>query len=231
MLQKKLKLSDEAMSRISDAVKKAESKTTGEIVVAATKESSNYAFWEFFFAFCLSVVAFVTMLRFSEPISIFLERHLWALKPWYLPAFIGAVSFSVVGIFYFFANIPAVDRAIIPSSVKNYCVSARALRHFTESGVYETEHHSGILIFISYMERQVRIIADKGINSKIHQDLWDLIADTLASGIGEGKTEEAIISAIEQCGDLLEKNFPITAGEENSDELSNGMQLLEDSAW
>jgi putative membrane protein len=99
------------------------------------------------------------------------------------------------------------------------------MRYFAESGVYETAEHSGILIFVSYMERQVRIVADSGIASKISQDLWNIIADDLAQGIKSGQTKEGFISAVEKCGQLLAENFP--AHEENPNELSDGLAILD----
>lgn len=44
---KKLKLNREGFDKIQEAVKKAESKTSGEIAVCLTPESSDYSIWEF----------------------------------------------------------------------------------------------------------------------------------------------------------------------------------------
>ena len=124
-------------------------------------------------------------------------------------------------------NVPAIDRIIIPNRIKKAAVTNRAMRHFAESGVYETSEHSGILIFVSYMERQVRIIADTGIAKKIPQDLWNIIADDLAQGIKNGKTKEGFISAVEKCSELLAENFP--AKDENPNELCDGLVILQDN--
>ena len=105
----------------------------------------------------------------------------------------------------------------------------RAFRYFTESGVYDTAEHSGILIFVSFMEHQVRILADSGIAKRISQDLWNLIADELAEDIKNGKTAQAFLNAISKCGDLLAEQFP--AKEENPNELSDGLVILGDLEW
>lgn len=55
---KKLKLNKEGFDKIQEAVKKAESKTSGEIAVCLTPESSDYSIWEFFAAMVLSLVCF-----------------------------------------------------------------------------------------------------------------------------------------------------------------------------
>ena len=86
-----------------------------------------------------------------------------------------------------------------------------------------------ILIFVSFMEHQVRILADSGIAKRISQDLWNLIADELAEDIKNGKTAQAFLNAISKCGDLLAEQFP--AKEENPNELSDGLVILGDLEW
>jgi putative membrane protein len=226
---KELHLSQKDFEEISEAVKKAEAKTSGEIETAITAESAHYAFWELLASVCISVLVFAVLLPFAGKINDIYEQLTWTQRIWALPAFYGFVCFATVVASFYLFNIPALDRVVIPRVVRNASVTRRAMRHFTESGIYETAEHSGILIFVSYMERQVRIIADHGIAVKISPDLWKIISDELAAEIKSGNTKAAFISAIEKCGDLLAQNFP--AHEENPDELPNGLSVLEDAEW
>lgn len=228
-LQKKLRLDDEALARICGAVKKAESKSTGEIALAVTKESAHYSFFELIASVIFAALVFCFLLPASGAISSAFAAHFWSVPSWYIPAFYGITCFGLIALSFYFFNIPAIDRIVVPRAVRSVSVTQRAFRHFTESGVYATKEHSGILIFISMMERQVRIVADKGISEKISQDLWNLIADSLAEGIGKGKIEDSLCDAIEKCGELLEQHFP--AHKENPDELADGLVFLEGEAW
>jgi len=224
-LMRKLSLSEKDLADIKDAVANAEKRTNGEIALAATGESSDYSFFELFAAVILGAVCFALLLVFSAQIEALIGRLFWDEKTWYLPAFFGFVEFAVIGLFFCFANIPAIDRIVIPRIVRKAKVHNRALKHFVESGTYETNDHTGILIFISYMEREVRIVADAGINAKIEQKEWDELAQALANGIREKKTTEALVPVISKCGDLLEKHFP--AKNENPNELPDGLVILE----
>jgi len=224
-LMRKLSLSEKDLADIKDAVAKAEKKTNGEIALATTGESSDYSFFELFAAVILGAVCFALLLVFSARIETLIARLFWDEKSWYLPAFFGFAEFAVIGLFFCFANIPVIDRFVIPRAVRKAKVYNRALKHFVESGTYETKDHTGILIFISCMEREVRIVADSGINAKIGQKEWDEIAQTLALGIRERKTASALVSVISKCGDLLEKHFP--AKKENPNELPDGLVILE----
>lgn len=170
------------------------------------------------------------MLPFSDKILALYRRLYWQNEPsWILPLFFIISCLAAVVIAFYIANIPVVDRLIIPPSVRRTCVTNRAFRYFTESGVYDTAEHSGILIFVSYMERQVRIVADSGISKHISQDMWNLIADELAENLRKGQAAAAFTTAIEKCGELLAEYFP--PHEENPNELPDGLVILEDAEW
>ena len=229
-LIKKLKLRDEDFKAIKEAVAAAESKTTGEIAVALAPESARYCFWELLAADFFGALVLVAMLPFANKIQALYHRLYWQNEPsWILPLFFIISCLAAVVIAFYIANIPAVDRLVIPPSVRKTCVTNRAFRYFTESGVYDTMEHSGILIFVSYMERQVRIVADSGISKHISQDLWNLIADELAENLRKGEASKAFTTAIEKCGQLLAENFP--PHEENPNELPDGLVILEDAEW
>lgn len=221
---KKLALSEEALENIKKAVQNAEKNTSGEIVVAVAKESSDYSFWEILASLIVSLIVFCVMIPFSGMIRNFYESINWQAPEWYLSATYGFTIFLVVLVFFAFFNIPLFDRLIIPSFVKVKNVSDRAFRAFTETGTYCTKDHTGILIFVSFLERQVRVIADKGISEKISQDMWNLIASGLTDELKNGHNEEAFIDAIEKCGKLLSDFYPIK--KDDVDELSDGLVLI-----
>lgn len=222
---KKLQLSKKDFDDIREAVEKEEKNTSGEIALALIRESDNYSFWELFFALICGAALFAFLIPLSPQIDSFLKAFFWTPESWQLPAFMGFVSFFFIAIFFVFANIPALDRLIIPANLRHRAVYQRALRHFVESGVYATENHSGILIFISIMEREVRILADSGIAKKIEQAEWDSIAKNLSHAFKSNKVKEGFIQAIQDCGALLTEHFP--ALDENPNELADGLVVLE----
>lgn len=229
-LMKKLNLSADDFDTIKKSVQDAEAKTTGEIAIAVAPESAHYSFWELLASNCFAAVVLLVLLPFSGKISEIYKSLYWQNEPsWIIPAFYIISCFAAVVLFFYLANIPFIDRLIIPRAIRSSCVDHRAFRYFTESGVYDTKEHSGILIFVSYMERQVRIIADRGISEKISQDMWDLISDELCENLKNGQTTLAFTTAIEKCGDLLAQNFP--PHEENPNELPDGLVILEDAEW
>jgi len=87
-------------------------------------------------------------------------------------------------------------------------VRERAVRAFFEKGLYKTRDETGILIFISILERKVWILGDKGINAKIAPQFWSSLADELSAGLRQNRACEALCTVIEKCGEILKEHFP-----------------------
>jgi putative membrane protein len=221
----KINLSDADRKAVSDTIAQSESKTSGEIAVAVTKESYDYAIYETVFAILGGFLYFVIMSFFVSEIELMLQSMFWNYSVNYLVLFYGFSTFMVIAILYFLANISALDRLIVPPKIRWIKVRERAVRHFMESGVYNTRDRTGILIFISLLERRVELIADSGIAAKISQEKWNNIIEIIISGIKKGELTLDLNKAIRECGSLLQEFFPIKKDDTN--ELSNEIDILE----
>lgn len=223
-LLKKLKFSKEDFTEIEQTIKNAEQGTDGELVIAVAAESSTYAFWELFIAVITAFTLTVCLLPLAPQIYSWLLKTFGIVQNWWLPSIYIAIPVSTVSVLYYLFNIPFFDRIIIPEGVKKYSVDDRAIKCFVKSGVYRTKESTGILIYVSYFERRVKIIADSGVSSKITPDLWKLIADEIAENIGKGKSKEAFILAAQRCGDILKEYFP--SSEPHQNQLSDRLLVL-----
>lgn len=219
------KLSKEDKEKIKGAVKEAESKTSGEIATAFIKESDHYAIYELSFSVMMGFIYFFILLFFANGIEATLKQMFWEYTPHYLLMFYGFSTFIVIALFYWLANLPFIDRIIIPKRAMMEKVNQRAVRHFMESGVYQTKERTGILIFISQLEHRVELLADKGINKKIPQEKWNSIVQNIITGIRTQNLTQHLCASIKECGQLLESQFPIEPDDEN--ELKDDIQILE----
>ncbi len=224
-----IKLAQEEIERIGKSVEKAEKNTSGEIALAMIPQSDSYAIFELMTAVVCGFVCFVAMLFWIQGIENWLSSLFWGSgvesRAYPLVMFYGFGSFLIISIAYALANIPLIDRLIVPRRYREEKVKQRAHREFLDSGVYDTRDRTGILIFISQLERRVELIADKGIAEKIPQDEWDHIVDIIIKGICNRKLADSLCKAVEMCGNLLETHFPIKADDTN--ELSNRINILE----
>ena len=222
---KNLKFSSEDKEKVKSAVNKAESATSGEIAVAMIGQSDDYASYELIFAHIVGFIYLMTIMFFVGPIEQILQQISWSYSINHLLAFYGFSTFLIITIFYLLANIKFIDRLIIPARVKRKKVQERATRYFMESGVYNTRDRTGILIFVSLLERRVEILADTGINALIEQQTWDSILNNIINGIKTDNFKESLLAAIKDCGDLLALHFPIKPDDTN--ELDDDIVILE----
>jgi putative membrane protein len=219
-------LSETDRLKIKEAVAEAEKSTSGEIATALIRESSDYALHELLFALAGGVLFYFICLPFYGQISLWLEGLFWDFKPIYVTLFLGIGVTTITGILYLLANIPGFDRLIVPKAVMAQKVNQRALRHFMEAGLFDTRDRTGILIFISFNEKRVEILADRGINEKVDQAYWNDILSDLVAGIKEGRLADSLSVAVEKCGTRLTEFFPIK--DDDTNELTDGLVILED---
>ena len=220
-----MKLTDTQLTAIKEAVTNAEAHTSGEIATALIPESDSYASFELGYAITAGFASFLLLLAFHGSVSSFVQNHLWEFGSFQSALLFGGVPFAVLFVAYFIFNIPFFDRLIIPKVVMAQKVNQRARQHFVEAGLAQTKDRTGILIFISELERRVELLADEGIASKIDQEQWNDIVATITTGLKENTFEQSLISAIRQCGELLTTHFP--ADSSNPNELDNALVILE----
>jgi putative membrane protein len=123
-------------------------------------------------------------------------------------------------VFYMLAkNSAELKRRFISQREIEEEVEEAAVTGFFRHGLYRTRDATGVLIFISVFEHKVWVLADHGINTKIEQGTWKDIVQTITDGIKNGQPADAICTAIQKVGTILESHFPIKPDDTN--ELGN----------
>ena len=85
---------------------------------------------------------------------------------------------------------------------------ARALELFGLLRIWDTEHNSGILIYVLHAEHAVEIIADRGIARHVPQSDWEALCRELEKDFRAGRYGEGALAAVNGAAGLLEKHFP-----------------------
>jgi putative membrane protein len=214
-----MRWNDAIRERIRNTVADAERMGRGEIAVAVAKSSSDYAVYEWPAAVFSGLLWSMILLTFQGPLCAWIENHWWVDPARPFAMLLIFSTFLVMAIAYAKTNLPFVDRRIVPRKFMAARVHERALRQFMESGVANTRERTGILIFVSLLERRVELIADRGISEKIAQSEWDGIVARLVESIRKHRPDEGLCRAIAECGDLLATHFPAT--DDNPDELTD----------
>jgi uncharacterized membrane protein len=84
----------------------------------------------------------------------------------------------------------------------------RALELFGLLRVWDTEQNNGVLIYVLLADRDVEIIADRGLTARIPQPQWDEVCRHMERDYRCGRFAAGSVAGIEQIGALLECHFP-----------------------
>lgn len=203
-----MQISDADRARITEAVRRAEDRTAGEIVCVITARSAEYR---------LMPVAWAALLALIVPAPLIYLLH-WPAATTYLAqllAFLGAALLL---------SLPALRMRIVPARTKRERAHGEALRQFRALGLHRTEQRTGVLIFASAEEHYTEIVADAGINDKVTGAVWDAAVAALITEIRAGRPADGFVAAIETCAAVLAEHFP--PGTLNRDELPNRLVEL-----
>lgn len=203
-----MSISAQDRERISRAIRAAELRTSGEIVCVLARTSSD-----------------------ATALPVFIAAAVALALPWLLVAFTAMTVhriLSIQGVVFFTLTLvlclPRVRVALMPRKARRAVAHRAAREQFATRVAGRTMDRSGILVFASLAERYARIIADDGIAARVPQSEWQAAIDALVAHMSNGRIADGFITAIDLCGDELERHFPRT--ETSRDELPDRIYLI-----
>ena len=137
---------------------------------------------------------------------------------WSITIFVGILSAVIAHLS------DTVKRMLVGQQHMDHATRQRAENAFLEEEVFNTRHRTGIMIFISFLEHEVIVMADRGISKVVEQKEWDNIVKILTEHIRKDKVVDGLEIALKRCGEvLLEKGFHKEADDEN--ELRDDLRI------
>lgn len=100
----------------------------------------------------------------------------------------------------------------------------RAIELFARLHVWDTEHNTGVLIYVLLADRRVEIVADRGIHAKAGAEAWSAICRGMETHFGAGDFGRGAAQGIEAVTQLVNRHFPLAPGDRN--ELPDAPLLL-----
>jgi uncharacterized membrane protein len=91
----------------------------------------------------------------------------------------------------------------------------RALDLFAQLRIWDTAHNNGVLIYLLLADRQVEIIADRGIDAKVGREGWEQICKVMESDFKAGNFAGGVVRGIEAVSKQLAAHFPRHGGGKN----------------
>ena len=85
---------------------------------------------------------------------------------------------------------------------------ARALDIFSHLRIWDTVHNNGVLIYLLLADRDVEIVADRGIDAKVGAAGWQKICAAMETDFKSGNLSGGVIKGIAAVSQQLTTYFP-----------------------
>jgi putative membrane protein len=217
-------LSQTDQDRIAAAVTQAESKTAGEIFCVLTRDVSSYRdvplAWATLAALIgppILVLSGLHRLALASIFSSWTDESARAMEGLILRA-LTTYCLIQAGIFLCVAlivAIPAVRRVMTPGPLRHYRVRKAARRHFAAAGARLSDAEPHILIYASWHDRRVELVAHDSIHKAVGDGPWNAAVAAVTDGMKAHQAADGFIKAIDICGAALAQHFPPNGAPKN----------------
>jgi uncharacterized membrane protein len=118
-----------------------------------------------------------------------------------------------------------IETALDPLAVlRGVTPRERGVHLFSLLRVWDTQNNNGVLIYVLLADRDVEILADRGIAERVPQADWEQVCHEIEAHYRAGRFGQGSVAGIHSVGRLLARYFPGSGGD--PDELPNQPVLL-----
>ena len=161
-----------ARAAFGQAIAAIEQASAVEVVVAVRRRSAAYRHVNVAIG-GLAALAGLAVMLFGD--------HVFALTSILVDPFVlGGLAGALVEL------LPDLQRVATPAAIRDRAVVQAARATFVERGVHNTRDRSGLLIYLSWLERRVVVVMDSGIARKLTAEAHRRAEQALTRAIGDG---------------------------------------------
>lgn len=156
-----------------------------------------------------------------------LTSHPWQVKRHFSGAALQHIEHAIAANEHLHAGeIRVVIESGLPLHVILQGISPRqrAIQLFGQLNIWDTEQNNGVLIYLMLADKDVEIIADRGIHRHVQAQGWQHICQQMEGMFRSGQFEQGVTHGITAIGDHLAEYFPPEATPRN--ELCNHVLVL-----
>jgi putative membrane protein len=204
-LQNRSLLTEQSLDRIEAAVAEAEAHTSCEYIVVLAPASDRYEGRALKAGAAAAVIMFVAL--------YWLNEWLYGMP---LDPLLLLVEASALGaaVSLLCARLNPLRRLLIPRWRMAAAVDSTAHSVFSEENVSLTRDRNAVLLYISVLEGELRLMPDIGVQQKVHDARLGEIESHLANA-GQGDPTELVINALQELAQCCKECFPIREDDEN----------------
>ncbi len=91
----------------------------------------------------------------------------------------------------------------------------RAIDVFSLLRIWDTERNNGVLIYLLLADRDVEIVADRGIHAKVGAQEWEKICRAMETAFRQEDFEGGVIRGIQEVTRHMARHFPAVGDDRN----------------
>ena len=212
-------MSEADHARVSAAVHAAETGTSGEIVTIVADHSDRYLDVALWWSVLAAILALGALAAFPDLIFAKLDALLGGWVDEWTRAEILEVALALVVTKFLAARLllqwVPLRLFLTPGVLKSRRVRRRAIRYFKVGAERRTAGKTGILIYLSLIERRAEIVADEAIHAQVAQESWGQAMTDMLAHVREDRIADGMIAAVNDVGSILSQHFPRAEGDQN----------------
>lgn len=186
---------------LKTVIRDAERRTVGEICVVVLGRSDRHPGAEW-------LAAMFVLFLGSALLAAFL--------PWDRPALLLGCQVLLGGVGFACARaLPDFKRRFLSESRATEMVNEQALQEFYGLGLHRTEAATGVMLFVSLLERRAVVLADTGIDALVGDEQWTHTTAAVLNGLRAGSLRQGLEDGLRSCADVLAEHFPWVEGDRN----------------
>jgi putative membrane protein len=104
--------------------------------------------------------------------------------------------------------LPPVAARVTPQRIRDNICHRAAFEQFYLQNMHDTKRRTGILLYVSVLERYAGVLADEGIRAHVKDSEWDALIKAFTAELRKGRVREGYIAAVQGAKTLLAAHFP-----------------------
>ena len=198
-------LNDESKTALSAAVHEVEATCSAELVVAVRPRSGSYLHADLIAGAVAALIALAVLLYSRWEFDL-----VWFLVD---PVLVGLLAGLLA------SRLPALRRALTRPGTRRLLAETAARSLFVERRVHGTAGRTGILLYVSVLEREAVFVVDVGVEALAATDAWRKATGEIEDAVRGGADGAEVARLLRDLEELLSP--ALARGADDVNELPN----------
>ncbi len=200
---------DSFAQKLTELIGKLEARSSLEVVAVLASRSGSYQDIEHILAFAGSLACLLYLIH--SPVEF--KTDLWVV--WLLVAYLATLALV--------RRWPGLWRPLVSRARRRAQCQSQARAAFMEERVASTRERTGLLVYLSRLEREVVLLSDLGVDRHFPQSHFHQLERKVAQSSSWAAFETSLLSELDALEEPFARAMPAAA--DDSNELDNEIRM------